>query len=190
MQLNDYSWVFLFLKCWMMLFVDTSSAACFSALKLNWCKYLIGIPVSLQLWCYHLSLLLQDGSEYHHCDFKDIWCGLQYQNVTFCCSVYGISDHRCLLSLNSAQIHRPYRTSSMNVDWLVLRSHLSLILQNSVHPSERELVIRGLQGAIIDYCFREWLTPSCFVFARRETSEETVWRQAENELQLGVSSIV
>lgn len=40
-----------------------------------------------------------------------------------------------------------------------------------VHPFERELVITGLQGAIIEYCFREWLTPSCFVFARQETSE-------------------
>lgn len=96
-------------------------------------------------------------------------------------SVFGVTMQR------KKNIHRLCRTLSMNVDWLVQRSHLSLILQNSVHPSERELVITGPQGAITEYCFREWLTPSCFVFAGRETSEADRRDSVEGWLRMSCS---
>lgn len=69
----------------------------------------------------------------------------------------------------------------MNTGWLVQRSHLSLMVQNSVHSSERELVITDLQGSFIEYCFRETRQKL------QKQKEETV---AENELQLEGWSIV
>lgn len=126
---------------------------------------------------------LQDGSLSPRYDIKGVWC----RRVTF--------------RRKAAELIRPKKSlfwckysdfflfPRMNVEWLVQRSHLSLIRQNSVHPSERELVITSLQGTITEYCFRERLTPSCFVFARRDTSEETDWRPAADELQLGVKSV-
>lgn len=71
---------------------------------------------------------------------------------------------------------------------LVQEGHLLLILYNSVHPSERELVITGLQGALTEFCFREWHTRSCFVFAKWATSE--VERRNNEKTQWEVSSVV
>lgn len=169
----------MFLNCWTMLSVDTFSKACFPALKLNWFKFPISMPLSLQMWSYHPSLLLQDRSLYHHYDIEDIWFGLQYQNVTFCRCVYTTFNQtetvsqRCFVFVITLKCKnsKTVLSFSMNVDRLMQRSHLSLTAQNSVHPYERELVITGLKGVFMEYCFREWLTPSCFVFARRETSE-------------------
>lgn len=129
---------------------------------------------------------LQDGSLSPRCDIKGVWCRLQ--RVTFCRRLQSTPSQPIMPVL--VQIFRLFLFPCMNVEWLVQRSHLSLIRQNSVHPSERELVIAGLQGAITEYCFREQLTPSCFVFARWETSKEMVWRPAADELQLAVKSVL
>lgn len=70
----------------------------------------------------------------------------------------------------------------MNADWLVERSHLSLIVQNSVQQTERELLITVLHEAFIEYCFWERHTPNCFMCAKWETSEAEEETVAENEL--------
>lgn len=124
---------------------------------------------------------LQDGSLSLSYDIKGVWC----RRVTFRRRLQSSSGRTRLFWCKYSDI---FRFPRMNVEWLVQRSHLSLIRQNSVHPSERELVITGLQGTITEYCFRERLNPSCFVFARRDTSEETDWRPAADGLQLGVKS--
>lgn len=129
---------------------------------------------------------LQDGLLSPRYDIKGVWCWLQ--RVTFCRRLQSTPSQPIMPVL--AQIFRHFLYPCMNEEWLVQRSHLSLIRQNSVHPSERELVITGLQGTITEYCFREQLTPSCFVFARWETSKAMVWRPAEDELQLGVKSVL
>lgn len=126
---------------------------------------------------------LQDGSLSPGYDIKGVWC----RRVTFRREAAEPIRPKTPVLVQIFRLFSPL-FPRMNVEWLVQRSHLSLIRQNSVHPSERELVITGLQGTITEYCFRERLTPSCFVFARRDTSEETDWRPAADELQLGLKS--
>lgn len=151
---------------------------------LKWFEFLICIPAFPFVI---LSIFqLQAGSLSPRYDIKGVWCRLQH--VTFCRRLQSTPSQTMVPVL--AQIFRLFLFPGMNEEWLVQRSHLSLIRQNSVHPSERELVITGLQGTITEYCFREQLTPSCFVFARWETSKAMVWRPAEDELQLGVKSVL
>lgn len=129
---------------------------------------------------------LQDGLLIPRYDIKGVWCRLQ--RVTFCRRLQSTCSQPIMPVL--VQIFRLFLFPYMNVEWLVQRSHLSPIRQNSVHPSERELVITGLQGTITEYCFREQLVPSCFVIARWETSKEIVWRPAADELHLDVKSVL
>lgn len=131
------------------------------------------------------------------CDIKGIWC--RQQNVTFYCCVYSIYDQKQTGSGRAQGVCRQYAVQKVKInkknqrrhptlfmrDWC-RDGHLLLILQTSVHPSERELVITGPQGVCIEYCFREWLTWSCFVFAKWETSKE----DCKNQLQMEVLSVM
>ena len=172
------------LSCWIVglchVCMATFSRASLPALKLNWFRLPISMPLSLQLRSYHPSLPLQDGSLNRHCDITNIWCGLQFPNVTFCCCCCTFDKTETALHRYGGVCrhyikHKKPKDRTVLCPWMwtdwCSRSHLLLIVQNSDHPSERELVITGLQGVFTEYCFREWLTPSCFVFARRETSE-------------------
>lgn len=117
---------------------------------------------------------LQDRSLSPGYDIKGVWCRLQ--RVTFCSRLQSTPNQPINIGFG-ANIFRLFPFPCMNVEWLVQRSHLSLIRLNSVHPSERESVFTGLQGTMTKYCFREQLTPSC-LFARWETSKEMVWKLA------------
>lgn len=150
-------------------------------LQILWLEFLIRIPAFLHLWSYP-SFNFKMGRWVLAMILKVFDVGVWH----FAARLQSSSGRTRLFWCKYSHF---FLFPRMNVEWLVQRSHLSLIRQNSVHPSERELVITGLQGTITEYCFRERLTPSCFVFARRDTSEETDWRPAADELQLGVKSV-
>lgn len=148
------------------------------ALKLNWFKFPISMAVSVQLWSYHPSLLLQDGSLHHRHDIKDIWYGLRYQNVTFCSCVYSIfvqtnTGLYCIGVCHHYKVQKFKACKYFVHECGLIGAEESFITHCAEQcPSNwKGISYQRPTGSFIEYCFREWLTPNCFVFARRETSE-------------------